>query len=382
MSLTDLIPLSEIQKNILEIFYNKPNQKIPIKKSERTKIWDDFVKNRNVKKYMHLEKDVPAFFYELSKALAVGGNLQPAVFSECVYAQTLAHQFLLPKFTNFSETGGKGFHNDTIDKIKSIGLPARYCYSNLDESNLLIQAGGAGSVDCALISQIENNLTMIEFKEQYARTSEPDLPKYGEDGYLISSPEFDKEYPQFKLMLKEHLDKRFNVFEHLGSNEGNFSTESIEYAVLKNYSGSKFADVICTEDDAGFLVMLPTEHISMWAKLEGEIRPSGRNSYKVWSPNKLIESLKEKDAEVKDGIVTLQKSNIKSTKERGGNRVSRYKINPLFFIRTKDISFHDSNASFKLESVRQLNPSITAKMKFNGLKIEEVRNFYLELLSK
>jgi hypothetical protein len=87
-------------------------------------------------------------------------------------------------------------------------------------------------------------------------------------------------------------------------------------------------------------------------------------------------------AEVKDGIVTLQKSNIKSTKERGGNRVSRYKINPLFFIRTKDISFHDSNASFKLESVRQLNPSITAKMKFNGLKIEEVRNFYLGLLSK
>ena len=54
--------------------------------------------------------------------------------------------------------------------------------------------------------------------------------------------------------------------------------------------------------------MIPTEHISKWAKLEGEIRPSGRNSYKVWSPNKLIESLKEKDAEVKDGIVTLQKS--------------------------------------------------------------------------
>ena len=382
MTLSDQIPLSVIQKNILKKFYNKPNQKISIKKSDRTKIWNDFVKNRNVKKYMYLEKEVPAFFYELSKALAVGGNLQPAVFSECVYAQTLAHQFFLPKFTNIIETGGRGFHNDTINTIESTGLPARYCYSNSDESNLLIQAGGAGSVDCALISQIENNLTMIEFKEQYARTSEPDLPKYGEDGYLISSPEFDKKYPQFKLMLKEHLNKGLNVFEHLGSNEGNFSTESIEYAVLKNYSGSKFADVICTEDDAGFLVMLPTEHISMWAKLEGEIRPSGRNSYKVWSPNKLSESLKEKDAEIKDGIVTLQKSNIKSTKERGGNRVTRYKINPLFFIRTKDISFHGSNASFKLESVRQLNPSITAKMKFNGLKIAEVRNFYLGLLSK
>lgn len=379
--MSDLTPLSIIQKNILKKFYNKPIEKISIKKSDRTKIWNDFVKNRNVKKFTYLEKEVPAFFYELNKAVAVGGNLQPAVFSECVYAQTLAHQFLLPKFTNFIETGGKGFHNDTIKTIGSTGLPARYCYSNSDESNLLVQAGGAGSVDCALISQIENNLTMIEFKEQYARTSEPDLPKYGDDGYLISSPEFDKENPQFKLMLKEHLDNRLNIFEHLGSNEGNFSSESIEYAVLKNYSGSKFADVICTEDDAGYLVMIPTEHISKWAKLEGEIRPTGRNSYKVWSPNKLIESLKEKDAEVKDGIVTLQKSKIKSTKERGGNRISRYKINPLFFIRTKDISFHDSDASFKLESVRQLNPSITAKMKFNGLKVEEVKNFYLGLLT-
>ena len=324
----DITPLSVIQKNILRIFYNKPIQKISIKKSDRTKIWNDFVKNRNIKNYMFLEKEVPAFFYELNKALAIGGNLQPAVFSECVYAQTLAHQFLLPKFTNIIESGGKGFHNDTIKTIESIGLPARYCYSNSDESNLLVQAGGAGSVDCALISQIEKNLTMIEFKEQYARTSEPDLPKYGEDGYLISSPEFDKKYPQFKLMLQEHLDKKLNIFEHLGNNEGNFSAESIEFAVLKNYSGSKFADVICTEDDAGYLVMLPTEHISKWAKLEGEIRPSGRNPYKVWSPNKLIESLKEKNAEVKDGIVTLEKSNIKSTKELGGNRqneVQRFK---------------------------------------------------------
>jgi hypothetical protein len=115
--------------------------------------------------------------------------------------------------------------------------------------------------------------------------------------------------------------------------------------------------------------------------LEGEIRPSGRNSYKVWSPKKLIEILKEKGAEIKDGIVTLQKSKIKATKERGGIRTTRYKINPLFFVRAKNISFRGSDASFKLESVMQLNPSITAKMNFKGLKIEEVRKFYLELLS-
>ena len=104
---TKLISLSEVQKNILQLFYNKPIQKISINKSDRTKIWDDFIKNRDVKKYKYLEKEVPAFFYELEKALSGDKNLQPAVFSECVYAQTLAHQFLLLNFTNLLDTIGK-----------------------------------------------------------------------------------------------------------------------------------------------------------------------------------------------------------------------------------------------------------------------------------
>ena len=375
-----LSSLTDVQKNILQIFYSNSNQKIAVKKSDRKVIWDDFVKYRNIKKFAYLEDEVPAFFAELNKALTAGKNLQPAVFSECVYAQSLAHKFSLPKFTNLLESRGKGFHNDTMQTIKSTGLPVRYCYSNSDDSNLLFQAGGAGSVDCALISQIEKNLVMIEFKEQYARTSEPDLPKYDEAGYLTSSQEFDDEYPQFKLMLTEQINKRLNIFSHLGSNEADFSVESIEYAVLKNYSGSKFADVICTEDDSGFLVMLPTEHISKWATLEGEIRPTGRNSYKVWSPKKLIESLEEIGAEIINGQVTIPVSRIKSTKERGGSNISRYKISPLFFVRTKNINFNGDKATFTLESIKQNNPSITAKMNFKGLKVEEVKNFYQGLI--
>ena len=374
--------LSDAQRNILSLFYSKPKHKIAIKKADRKIIWDDFVVNRNIKNYAFLEKEVPAFFSELNKALAAGKNLQPAVFSECVYAQSLAHQFSLSKFTNMSQTKGLNFHNDTLNKIKSTGLAVRYCYSNSDESNLLFQAGGAGSVDCALISQVEKNLTMIEFKEPYARTSEPDLPKYGEDGYLISSPEFDKNYPQFKLMLAEHINENLNVFRHLGSNESVFSTKSIEYAVLNNYSGSKFADVICTEDSSGYLVMMPTEHVSRWAKLEGEIRPSGRNSYKVWSPKELLKSLKEIGAVIEGNTVTIKLSNITATKGRGGSEITRFKISPLFFVRAAKIKFERNKATFNLDSVAQLNPSITAKMNFKGLKVDEVRKFYLEILKK
>jgi hypothetical protein len=380
--LKSLPPLSKAQKNILVSFYNKPKLKIAVTKTERAVIWKGFKKNRNLKDYVYLERQIPAFFSELNKAISAGKNLQPAVFSECVYAQALAQQFSLTNFTNMGDSKGMNFHKETMKTIKSTGLAVRYFYWNSDQSNFLFQAGGAGSVDCALVSQIEKNLTMIEFKEPYARTSEPDLPKYSEDGYLVSSPDFDREYPQFQFMLAEHINNKFNIFDHIGSNEGNFSVESIEFAVLTNYSGSKFADIIVTEDESGYLVMLPTEHISRWAKLEGEIRPSGRNPYKVWTPKKLLKILKEKDAVIKDDLVTLLESCLKPTIERGGNRISRYKINPLFFVRTSEIKFHNRKATFDINSVEQLNPSITAKMKFKGLKIDDVKEFYLELLKK
>jgi hypothetical protein len=128
--------------------------------------------------------------------------------------------------------------------------------------------------------------------------------------------------------------------------------------------------------------MLPTEDISRWAKLEGEIRPSGRNSYKVWSPKQLMKSLKAIDAVTDGDIVSIKLSNITATKGLGGTEITRFKISPLFFVRAAKIKFERNKATFKLDSVRQLNPSITAKMNFKGLKVDEVRKFYLELLKK
>jgi hypothetical protein len=128
--------------------------------------------------------------------------------------------------------------------------------------------------------------------------------------------------------------------------------------------------------------MLPTEHISRWAKLEGEIRPSGRNPYKVWTPKKLLKSLNEIDAIIKVNLVTVSTSRLTPAVERGGNKISRYKISPLFFVRPSEIKFHGNKATFDLNAVEQLNPSITAKMKFKGLKVDEVSKFYLELLEK
>jgi hypothetical protein len=179
-------------------------------------------------------------------------------------------------------------------------------------------------------------------------------------------------------MLYEQINQGLNVFDHIGNNVSQFSTESLEKAVTENYSGKKYAHVICTEDKEGKLVMLPSNHVALWAKLEGEIRPSGRNSYRVWTPEHLKKILMNLGAKNENGIITISKSALKTSKARGNSNISRYKIDPFFFVRKKEVTIKGDMAQFSLSEVRQLNPSITAKMKFESLDIKEIQKFYSE----
>ena len=376
--MSDPMLLSDLQIKLMRYFYETPELKISLNKAERRNIWDDFVKNRDIENISHLEKAVPALYFEMEKALTQDQNIQPAVFSECVYAQALAAKFNLSKFEHYLEN----VKIDLAGNEEGLGnipkLTVRYSYSSPSGREILYQAGGAGAVDCALKAEFDEGFAMIELKEPYARTSEPDLPKYTENGLIVSSPEFEVAYPQFKEMLDEQLMQGLNVFEHVGNNVSNFSTKSLEKAVTENYAGKKYAHVICTEDKKGRLVMLPSNHVALWAKLEGEIRPSGRNSYKVWTPNHLRKVLLNLGATYKNDVVTLPISALKTSKARGNSNISRYKIDPFFFIRKKEVTIEGSYARFSVEAIRQLNPSITAKMKFEDLDIDKIQKFYSE----
>ena len=374
------IDLNTAQKKIMHEFYSKPNTRISLTKSERKKIWDRFVLNRSIKDISHLETTIPALYSEMAKAIEHERNIQPAVFSECVYAQSLAQKLSLSHFQNCSENSRLKLQPGLKNSEKLNELTIRYAYSNEKGDETLYQAGGASSVDCALHSETKEELIWIEMKEPYARTSEPDLPKYGEDGFLVSSETFEKNYPQFKSMLEEQLEKRLNVFEHIGNNISEFSESSISKAVRENYAGEKLAHVICTEDEDGMLVMLPSNDVARWSKLEGEIRPSGRNSYKVWTPRKLTETLRKMDGVIENELVHVPLDNLKTSKARGSRNVSRYKINPLFFIRHANVKISNKTATFLLSDVKQLNPSITAKMKFTGLDVAKVKEYYTGII--
>ena len=236
--------LTDLQKSALLDFYSNPFIKIAITKPDRDKIWDKFKVSRDLESFKYLETSVPSIFSEMNKALDNNKNIQPAVFSECVYAKALADHYKLSKYQNHLEGKLQNFQIPQIKDLKDVELNIRYSYRDSNSTKVLIQAGGNNDVDCALISIPDQIIYKIELKEPYARTSEPDLPKYGEDGYLITNPKFNKKYPQFESMLQEQLEKKLNLFKHMGKNVGIFSEKSIEKAVSENYSGKKFADLM------------------------------------------------------------------------------------------------------------------------------------------
>lgn len=373
--MTNRVPLSVAQRGILEEFYSTAQRRISLDKAQRNLIWADFKAARRVPD-TGLGSTAPALVAELRKAMTSGNRVQSAVFSECVYAQALATALGLTVFQNY-ENSPAALSARALQLIHPHGLKPRYVYSSPDGNRLLVQAGGYGGVDSALISLRDSTVTTIEFKEPGAKTSEPDLPKYGEDGYLRKSTAFSGKYPQFESMIEEQLAKRLNFFERAGSNVNDFSAESISRAVSDNYAGSKFADVICVEDSAGYLAMLPANQVGLWADTRGEIRPAGRNKYPVWTPLALRRIIAQAGGTLTGTQVNIQRSRLTTAAARGGNGdVNRYKFHALFFVYATDVAIVGQTATFQLGKVLQLKPTISAHMFFKGLDAARVRRHY------
>ena len=126
--------------------------------------------------------------------------------------------------------------------------------------------------------------------------------------------------------------------------------------------------------------MMPVNQVHLWAKLEGEIRPSGRNHYNVWTPRALQRFVSQYDPVIDGTTVKLEKSRLKIRKGRGsGGIVSGFKITPLFYVYAKDCVDDGEYVAFDLNKVQQLNPTIAGKMFFKALRYEEVKSYYIEL---
>ena len=369
------IPLTKNQKDILREFYSAPYTPVILTKSERHEIWHQF-KTERVIPDLNLDSICPALLAEIEKALDSGNLVQSAVFSECVYAQTLANMLDLVDFFIFASEP-EAIPQPIVNLILSYHLTPRYVYKSKDGNRLLIQAGGSAGIDSALISVHDKNVFTIEFKEPGSKTSEPDLPAYGEDGNLKLDETFLVRNPQFEVMLREQLEKGLNFWTVMGTNVNDFSLQGIQVAVSENYSSKKYADVICVEDNQGYLTMMPANQVGSWATTEGEIRPAGRNAYDVWTPDALAKFIVDSGGKIDCGKVSIPVDRMNTATRRGGdNSIARYKVNSLFFVRAKHVTTVGGLHYFDLVNVQQLKPTIAAKMFFTGLEVASVHEHY------
>lgn len=367
--------LSSEQATLMQAFYAAAPTGVIFNKPERKELWDKAKARAKDIDFDKLKAVCPALEHQIRRSYDSGDNIQSAVFSECVYAQTFANMMDLPLFVNCYEQSF--FLPAPVEKLLSNNsLSPRYIYLSEDKRRLFVQAGGCGGIDGAFITVDDLKLYTVEFKEPGAKTSEPDLPKYGEDGVLVVTEAWLHRYPQFTEMLKECTG--LNFFKLIGNNFHNFSAGSIEVAVSGNYTGGKkYASVICTEDKNGILVMLPADQVSRWAAIEGEIRPAGRNHYDVWTPNALKTFLHQKNAVMDGSTVRVPKANLGQRRERGGNRrISGYKINSIFFVYAGDCTEENGILRFDISNVQQLNPTIAGKMSFKQLRYSDVKSHY------
>ena len=376
MTSTAIVPLTKAQKEIMTEFYKVENTKVIFSKKQRDKIWNDFKSNRVIPEE-NLEKKCPALLAELVKAINNENLIQSAVFSECVYAQTLANMLNLGSFYIF-EQKQDCLDKSTVNLISSYNLMPRYVYKSSDGRRALVQAGGPSGIDSALIRVEDNHVITIEFKEPKAKTSEPDLLAYGEDGLFVSSNDYENSNSQFKKMIDEQIKKKLNFWSVMSHNVNDFDAENVQVAITNNYASKKFADVICVEDKKSFLTMIPANQVVIWADIKGEIRPAGRNKYQVWTPKKLMSFIKDLVGQLSGTEVSLPLDKFyKTAKKRGGtDAVNRYKINPLFFVYAKDVKIDKNIAKFQIEKIFQLKPTISAHMYFDKLDINLVRAEY------
>ena len=126
------VPLTKQQKELMQEFYLLPPTKVVFTKSQRNDLWKKATKRTPDLDFDTLRQKCPALEHQIRRSYESGHNIQSAVFSECVYAQTFANMMNLRKFVNCYEESG--FIPTPIESLlNSYHLVPRYIYSTEDK---------------------------------------------------------------------------------------------------------------------------------------------------------------------------------------------------------------------------------------------------------
>ena len=127
--------MSESQKEIMAKFYSIGATKVIFNKKERAAFWSKAKSRSNFDDLQVLEQKCPALAHQIKRSYESGKNIQSAVFSECVYAQTFANMLNLNVFVNCFEN--ESFISAPIKALlRSHNLIPRYLYTDALRSRI------------------------------------------------------------------------------------------------------------------------------------------------------------------------------------------------------------------------------------------------------
>ena len=371
-----------LKKAFLARFYENGLTAPDLQDSERKALW---LKSKESKQEA-LEKaeaespENQALAFELKKAIGAKSksgkpkNLQPGVVTECTYAFAIARAMGLDHF-ELAEGSSLKLPQRLVEVVKMQGFSSRYIYFSADLSSVLLQGGGPHAVDAIFFDSTTNEYVTIEFKEPAAKVSEPDLPKYGEDGLFTSDSRFEQRHSGYLKMLRDSIAKGLNIRSLKGHNTkpSDFTRDSVEEAILAALGR---ADIICTHDAQGFVVMLPKDDIFSLVRVEGEIRSAGKNSYAVWTPKFLREVLAEEAGTIVGAEIHLPVNEDRWGRGRGSNENTRVRIGSLFWVPIAKAIVDGPRVKMRIADVRQKRPTIAAKIFFQDLDGNVLRDKY------
>ena len=308
---------------------------------------------------------------EIKKQYERNMALQPGVLSECNYVETLARLFRLNKCLDLNNVP---FNQVPIEAAKYL-IPSaqtisggRYLYYNPKKDIFLFQYGNPETGDAVMV--IDDAKIKLEFKERSAKTGEFDITGlYGEDGKLIISKDFASKNPEY-IPFIEQFNKETNVIAQIGHNFNAFAEET-KIASIKKYFTKNEIDVLISSTKENELIALTPDSITL--KLEdgtsiistqnSEIRTSGRNYTKIFTPELFRQTLQKigaKEVDSKTVLVNVNNPFIEKVTGRGLKQITRIKFNKIFFIKVENITCQDeNNIIFKINDVCQLKPTVS-----------------------
>lgn len=333
--------------------------------------------------------------FEIEKQFNNQKGLQPAILTECNYAQTIASIFQLTECIDLDIKAFNDIPIECIDFIKSSKntiSAARYLYySKKDKDKFLVQYGNPDAGDASII-YYQNDIK-LEFKESNAKAGEYDL-LVNENGKLLPSDKIQNTFPLMQQYIDE-FNKQTSLFNYLGSNYKIEKTDKFNPIVIaKNYFNNNGIDLLVTSVNNELIAIDPSDLTLVFkdgtlvATTEGsEIRTTGKNDMQIELIEYFRNTINSIAVKTNGNTYVLNKKDIDNLpgygyiKERGKDKIGRVKLNYMFFVRIKDISETEDTISFSINDVRQTKPTISIHIKIVTDK-EHLKSIYLNKSSK